>query len=100
MSEKFTPGPWYMSFDSRNCPSVRSKGGYVCFAPSITNYGDPLRYIDEATEVQANAHLIAAALDMYKALKDLERISGQASMIDDPARVAARAALAKADGTP
>ena len=48
-------------------------------------------------EICANARLIAAAPDMLAALRDLERVAGIASSFDDPARVAARAAIAKAE---
>lgn len=106
MSEsKFTPGPWYISIDNRSCPSVRNKGGYVCFAPSIHNYGDPLRYMDEAAERQANARLIAAAPDMYEALKwaidyTKEQLDEGYSFKDKdaPHWGAALAAIAKAEG--
>jgi len=41
--------------------------------------------------------MIAAAPELYAALETLERLSGSAMMHDDPARVAARAALLKAN---
>jgi hypothetical protein len=68
MSEtKFTPGPWFVK---RQNPSpttgewmiVGSKPGYLA---EIRNCG--------SGDVQANANLIAAAPDMYDALKELCR---------------------------
>lgn len=98
---KFTPGPWYISVDARNCPSVRTKGGYVAFAPSIANYGDPLRYMDEASEIQANARLIAAAPDMYEALIDIARYLGNRPFKSDGEELIiyrCKATIAKAEG--
>ena len=39
-----------------------------------------------------------AAHDLLEALINLERVAGQASLHDDPVRVSARAAIAKATG--
>ena len=46
----------------------------------------------------ADARLIAAAPELLKALETLERLAGLPSMQDDPARVKARAVIAKARG--
>ena len=45
-----------------------------------------------------DARLIAAAPELLEALENLERTAGLPAMSDDPVRVAARAAIAKARG--
>jgi hypothetical protein len=50
----------------------------------------------DAAEARANARLIAAAPDLLAALERLERLSWSALAPDDPVRVSARAAIAKA----
>ena len=49
-------------------------------------------------EDEANAALISAAPDLLAALETLERLAGSGCMEDDPARRAARSAIAKATG--
>lgn len=104
MSElKHTTGPWEATFtDILGC----SVDGYCRIRPTNREmFGHhtsleiaTLHLIDEV-EQQANARLIAAAPDLLEALINLERVSGMASMRDDPGRVAARAAIAKATGS-
>lgn len=65
----YTPGPWTVCKDSRDCDSVRAKGGFVAFGVSVQHYGDPIRFLDEKEEAEANARLIAAAPEMLEALK-------------------------------
>jgi len=91
MSEpKFTPGPW----------------GNVDFALSneIGTLKNPLiavvqsRHCDSPDELRANAHLIAAAPDLYEALEELLTFvqahnGGELMRVED-----ARAALRKARG--
>lgn len=98
-----TPGPWYSDKKGqiwRRHPSLLyENGGDVagdkCLATVHQGwYGEG----DTGYPVEANARLIAAAPALLAALKDLERTAGQASMFDDPVRVAARAAIARAEG--
>lgn len=95
----FTPGPWEV------CSFVQNRGEYMIdavdpsgrlakqlvaktFTPDLTGDG------------KANARLIAAAPDLYKALTKIERICGGASngTIEAEVAVCARAALAKVAG--
>jgi hypothetical protein len=85
---KFTPGPW----------TVGGNGGFINqlqIHPTIgCAYG-------AGDEVKANAHLIAAAPDLYEALEDLICLCevGLKSDYDINAELAdARTALAKARG--
>ena len=77
-----TPGPWRCD-SYRFVRQVDAPQHVICRLPTQYN--------------SANQRLIAAAPDMLAALRDLERVAGIASSFDDPARVAARAAIAKAE---
>lgn len=88
MIEKHTPGPWM--FDGS--VSVEAGGQLVSLVYST------VRHDGFGTNLVANALLIAAAPDLFEALSTLERVSGSACSYDDPARVAARLAIAKAIG--
>lgn len=90
---KWTPGPWLVEVDessqverypmiaSENYGVVGSEGMYGVIE---TDY--------------ANAHLIAAAPDLYEALESLVRDYDIGEMTDTPELDAANAALAKARG--
>ena len=95
----YTPGPWFMRtnrhrdtdglmwgwVDSTDSGSQRPPAGVnVCWTKGKTSH--------------ANACLIAAAPELLEALEDLERTAGLPAMVNDPSRVAARAAIAKAKG--
>ena len=66
MSEKFTPGPWKATYDSQLQAAIE-----------IYNTEDRVMVavlpdrgtIEAMSEIEANANLIAAAPDMYKALE-------------------------------
>jgi hypothetical protein len=105
MSE-FTKGPWKAEFEEN--------GGYDCMTDAfkITAADETIAVIDQmhygqATsdglinkQAQANAALIAAAPEMYEALKQLLKSNyGQPSgvIIHVPALNIARAALSKAE---
>lgn len=75
MKPKFTTGPWkyYQSGDGR----IHGEHGKRMVA-DLCIYGNRPRDLEEDT---ANAHLISAAPDMYKALEDcLENDSGELSL--------------------
>lgn len=91
METKFTPGPWRVGEmrnkydivirDSNNSPvALGVVAGYL------------LR------EAEANARLIAAAPELLDVLTRLEMVAGLGNNYDDPVRVSARAAIAKATG--
>ena len=58
MNEKFTPGEWF--FEGENEVNTEQKNICRC-----------IRLGMETEEMQANAHLIAAAPEMYRLLKQL-----------------------------
>lgn len=63
MSEtKFTPGPWHAFGDSVK------KGRYVV---AKVNAAEQLGIVESSERAAHNAHLIAAAPQMYEALEDL-----------------------------
>ena len=68
---KHTPAPWqYTNTASNNLGGVRSKNGFICFMTKVDRYqGQEERYIEELTEKNENANLIAAAPEMLEALK-------------------------------
>lgn len=88
MSEaKFTKGPWV------NSP----------LGPWIIETKDEIEIADisasSLVNATANAHLIAAAPELYEALEDVLYLFGQGDNPDEPKEVSvARAALAKARG--
>lgn len=66
----YTKDRWYDTFSTNKERGVRSKGGYICFLPKPNHYsGQDKRYEEELSENKANAKLIAAAPDLYEALK-------------------------------
>ena len=76
-----TPGPW--EFDPIDRVVVKG-GSEIAYMARSANGAD--------------VRLIAAAPELLTALETLERLAGLPSMQDDPARVKARAAIAKARG--
>ena len=68
---KHTPAPWqYTNTASKNLGGVRSKNGFICFMTKVDRYqGQEERYIEELTEKNENANLIAAAPEMLEALQ-------------------------------
>jgi hypothetical protein len=103
MSEKFTPGPWRIDEDAPN--QIITDTGHPAreeiLIATIENYP----FGDE--EGEANARLIAASKDLYKACQDLLICSMSTSCLDCPINCQpgtntpqdnARAALAKATG--
>jgi hypothetical protein len=65
MSTQHTPGPWWETESG-----VRDRGGLICHTVSPQRYpGQEDRFERETIERTANKKLIAAAPDMYEALK-------------------------------
>lgn len=96
MSEaKFTKGPWRLGDKSHyGYFNIGSENGFVVIAEE--NYGAP--YIDVSDE---DAHLIAAAPELYEALAETERYFSDEDGLDEAEydyRHRVRAALAKARG--
>jgi hypothetical protein len=92
-----TPGPWYA--EGSDIGSAEN----VTVGVAIAGRTDDA-YISHA-EVQANAHLMAAAPDLLAALLSFIALHEDGSLhidgspaIEDPAITAARAAIAKAEG--
>ncbi|WP_322997908.1 hypothetical protein [Castellaniella sp.] len=104
MNTQHTPGPWWETESG-----VRDRGGLICHTISPQRYpGQEDRFERETIERTANKKLIAAAPDMYEALKkllaDAEHVRDVAlrevgiGMVNELALESARAALAKASG--
>jgi hypothetical protein len=99
MTDQHTPGPWLVDFGETT--SVRlSDGSRVASVAHLRLYSRAA-----ASEVAANAHLIAAAPDMLEALKvaaKAELYDPATGLIDadvlDIVQDVARAAYAKATG--
>lgn len=85
MNTKFTPGPW------RYCPT---NNGHM-IGGSGNGYIAEARQIRDVPETKANAHLIAAAPDLYNALATIENDDGHIPAFAWDLR---NAALAKARG--
>jgi hypothetical protein len=117
MSEtKWTPGPWFahgpINANRQDYGVVSSRpydpastGGFQRRIAWIGNASSPHQSLTLEAEVAANAHLIAAAPELYTALDDLmggdERMQvaiGGNPLYVDRFMDAARAALAKARG--
>lgn len=88
MTTKFTPGPWYLN------GTDKGPGQYYMH---IGAKGSPMNLasINEChTQSIANSHLIAAAPDLYEALKEI--MNGRS--MDSDLREQCKLALAKARG--
>lgn len=95
MTTKHTPGPW----------RVLRPGPGIDYNWHVTDEMDTFvahvfgfsHAVDEQSRI--NASLIAAAPDLLDALIELNSVSARGFLYDDPARVKARAAIAKATGS-
>ena len=99
---KFTPGPWRASLDDFGDYAIQPAGQELAVAAVVN--GDARGLLGEASEHAANAHLIAAAPEMYEALQAIDwsavllwRDRGD-EVVSEEAIKAVRAALAKAEG--
>lgn len=89
MERKWTPGPWSISTENDVCAQIDGEYHAVCT--------DQFCYAP-ASEQKANAHLIAAAPDLYEALDKVNRwFNGSENELGMILREAV-AALAKARG--
>ena len=105
MSAKFTPGPWAYDGDYIWAESI---GGYVA-DPNTEDMtgGDCVARNESHGAIAANARLIAAAPELYEALRELIRLNEHHALVNNnlpgtkretnQALNAARAALAKVD---
>jgi hypothetical protein len=104
--ENWTKGPWIIGDENNHCCEVIPQDG-----PAITIHFDRLdRYTDEYCisrfEMLANAHLVAAAPELYKALAHIAQQikndeEGKPTSTDDEYRIWFKEmtdALAKARG--
>lgn len=115
MSEtKFTRGPWYIDHDQTPLEIIGPAENYRRFGVdgerALASVGDDIVYEDRPRleeEDTANAHLIAAAPDLYDALEKLLARYTQLAGCGDCGNlvpeeeaevIASRAALAKARG--
>lgn len=94
MTTKHTRGPWHT-----NKPI--ESNGYVWVDPIDGVCGEIATAWPTTTdgEAEANARLIAAAPELLEALIELNSVSARGFLYDDPARIKARAAIAKATGS-
>lgn len=89
--ERFTPGPWAINTGAEDdgvyvyIEEIESPHGMVAWARDIG---------DELVTTEPDAHLIAAAPELYEALECVLRVADRQTVEFD----AARAALAKARG--
>jgi hypothetical protein len=95
---RFTPGPWTCDEDDKQYVIGEGQSKYRTHVGTV--YADDT----DPKEAKANAHLIAAAPDMYEALQLVVgirahlRVSGVDFVDAGKAYDAAEAALAKAEG--
>ena len=95
-----TPGPWSVdsSMISTGWVLVTKSNGDVVANVNTETGPDIPPTVSIKMPALSNAHLIAAAPDLLRELERLENQSGLPLERDDPARVAARAAIRKARG--
>ena len=101
--EKFTPGEWHIWKDNSTIPFIFDKDGYAiaCMCGKQKDYSviSCLEDYLEPEKVQANAHLIAAAPEMYALLKMISApTTFMGAKTDEVLRTAIEAVLKKARG--
>lgn len=104
---KWAPGPWYVSSNGNISNTVMAVTGRwefgdysecVCLFQSALGPGSH-KFRDEEENAKANAHLIAAAPELYEALEKLEKLARVSEdYFFDHAVDRAQKALAKARG--
>lgn len=95
-----TPGPWRVStigLMNDGALPVSSDQGQIARVSAQADFPRGQGHNSECAERDANAHLIAAAPDLYAALDGLLGLLDAGSLYE-PQAYAARAALAKARG--
>lgn len=86
---KFTPGPWEIEYDNSET------GQWYQSGPAIVHF----RYNSNSQiKAKANAHLIAAAPDMFEALRILTADNFAMQMTEEGKKAIGIAALKKACG--
>ena len=73
MSKPFTPGPWiaeYQGPESEDAYAILTEKGWGRELPWIASVLGTNVSVKDPAEIAANAHLIAAAPDLYEALKN------------------------------
>lgn len=96
---KATPGPWYVGKDRTYETAVNSDDRLICLVhggavkSKFNRLKDP-----DCQQREINAHLIAAAPDLYEALSGLLQAYNRVSPAEAKPAQVARAALAKARG--
>lgn len=96
MSTQHTPGPWEIVSDHKSLRIESDHGEFVCVASVDAAGFVGLRFPNGGAD-GPDAHLIAAAPDMYEALQAVaDFIDGKPEAIEPFGLV--RAALAKAEG--
>jgi len=98
-NEKFTPAPWFAHKDRDDTWDICSRDDTVC---SLSYLREEDHVSIEYENDQANAHLIAAAPELYEALKDMVDASSRHYTFTKGGNTAIRdiaeQALAKARG--
>ena len=88
MSEKWTPGPWHVNY-SKFSQVKAANGAIVATCNRLSNL----------VNLQSNANLIAAAPDMYEALRAIiSDLPSNRDWLDPVVERAAKDALKKARG--
>ena len=102
---KFTPGPWWVSENMIGNPEIRTHRDKLDAGDLNSNFGAGMcSSIGDHTEKRTsgneihNAHLIAAAPELYEALINIVGSGEIPYCQSDPLIVAAGEALAKARG--
>lgn len=98
---KGTPGPWEIKAEEVDKHYIRIRGTRLGGRFKVANVLTPFYegvHEREANETRANAKLIAAAPELLEALHNMVEAYQYEASIDNPALLAARAAIAKALG--
>ena len=100
---KHTPGPWYI--DEAGICSADEMVAQVCYADDYFGVAEEDIPAAAHARLLANAHLIAAAPEMYEALKQLLAFGRREWALDLEAEMegvisVADAAIARAEGRP
>ena len=99
---KWTPGPWEVKPVELGVPYLRVRGTRLGMRHKVANvlatHDHPAIREREIAETEANAHLIAAAPDLYEALETTVAALASSGSMHQKALDAAEAALSKARG--
>lgn len=93
MTEKSTPGPWHLI--NEFCVGGPIEPGWEAAGSGVAHCGMRARTPEEAA---ANARLITAAPDLYKALRSILPTPNDLCLTDENMRLA-HEALSKAEGS-